>query len=178
MSALISGVKNFVSMANSLVRALPFSQVKSANAKGSAFCGRAALACSCDFVTAAATAGLATVAATGAALGAFAEMVVPELVARRRFPPPSPLLDSLRFQFGDALFELLHAIEHPTLALGQRRGDSILEASLFAGADFAADGESLSSASRRFEKMTANSNAAKRICSSFPTCLNARISLS
>src|SRR6267142_6638160 len=73
MSALISGVKNFVSIAKSLVRALPFSQVKSANAKGSAFCGGAALACSCDFVTAAATVGLAAVAATGATLGAFAE---------------------------------------------------------------------------------------------------------
>src|SRR5260221_8013078 len=73
MSALISGVKNFVSMAKSLVRALPFSQVKSANAKGSAFCGGATLACSCDFVTAAATPGLATVAATRTTLGAFAE---------------------------------------------------------------------------------------------------------
>src|SRR5580704_17418040 len=39
MSALISGVKNFVSMGDSLVRALPVSHVKSANANGSAFAG-------------------------------------------------------------------------------------------------------------------------------------------
>jgi len=38
-SALISGVKNFVSIGDSLVRALPVSQVKSANANGSAFPG-------------------------------------------------------------------------------------------------------------------------------------------
>src|ERR1700704_6805550 len=36
MSARISGVKNFVSIGDSFVRALPVSQVKSANAKGSA----------------------------------------------------------------------------------------------------------------------------------------------
>src|SRR5260370_4742370 len=36
-SARISGVKNFVSIGDSLVRALPFNQVKSANANGSAF---------------------------------------------------------------------------------------------------------------------------------------------
>src|SRR6266481_2042924 len=35
-SARISGVKNFVSIGDSFVRALPFNQVKSANAKGSA----------------------------------------------------------------------------------------------------------------------------------------------
>src|SRR5258708_9138168 len=35
MSARISGVKNFVSMGDSFVRALPFNQVKSANANGS-----------------------------------------------------------------------------------------------------------------------------------------------
>src|SRR5260370_41495898 len=35
MSALISGVKNFVSIGDSLVRALPFSQVKSAKENGS-----------------------------------------------------------------------------------------------------------------------------------------------
>src|SRR5262252_5960767 len=38
-SARISGVKNFVSSGTSLVRAFPFSQVKSANANGSAFAG-------------------------------------------------------------------------------------------------------------------------------------------
>src|SRR5713101_10188672 len=35
MSARISGVKNFVSIGDSFVRALPFNQVKSANANGS-----------------------------------------------------------------------------------------------------------------------------------------------
>ena len=39
MSARISGVKNFVSIGESLVRAFPFSQVQSANANGSAFFG-------------------------------------------------------------------------------------------------------------------------------------------
>src|SRR5215472_1384137 len=42
MSARTSGVKNFVSIAKSLVRAFPLSQVKSANAKGSVFAGGAA----------------------------------------------------------------------------------------------------------------------------------------
>src|SRR3982074_391970 len=42
MSARISGVKNFVSIGDSFVRALPVSQVKSANANGSATGGFAA----------------------------------------------------------------------------------------------------------------------------------------
>src|SRR5215472_6550844 len=44
-SARISVVKNFVSSGTSLVRAFPLSQVKSANAKGSAFGGLAAVSC-------------------------------------------------------------------------------------------------------------------------------------
>src|SRR5882762_7062941 len=39
MSALISGVKNFVSSGTSFVRGLPFSHVKLAKAKGCAFSG-------------------------------------------------------------------------------------------------------------------------------------------
>src|SRR6266576_1017720 len=46
-SARISGVKNLVSIGDSLVRALPVNQVKSAKAKGSAFCGLAVAVFSC-----------------------------------------------------------------------------------------------------------------------------------
>src|SRR5215472_17986912 len=47
MSARTSGVKNFVSTGDSLVRALPFSQVKSAKAKGAASRALVRVVCAC-----------------------------------------------------------------------------------------------------------------------------------
>src|SRR5215469_13009716 len=44
-SALISGVKNFVSKGRSFARGVPFSQVQSANAKGSGLAGVSDFVC-------------------------------------------------------------------------------------------------------------------------------------
>ena len=61
-----------------------------------------------------------------------------------------------------------------TLAVAGFAGESLLGDAAFAGVLL----ESLSSASRRFELMPVNSNAARRISNCLPKCLNARISFS
>src|SRR5260370_4417251 len=190
-SALISGVKNFVSVANSFVRAFPFSQVKSANANGSAFgtlavsglpfsaaCGLTAartFSAGITFELAPAAAGagvtLTELAVTADVLG-LNEPGCEDAAAAAGAAGELPLVSSCTTRFSSS----------STRSRSQRSrsvngaGASILAASLFAGADF--EGGllvSLSSASKRSGTMLAHSSVARRIGNSVPSCLNARI---
>src|SRR5229473_4556164 len=187
MSALISGVKNFVSIANSFVRAFPFNQVKSANANGSVDCAFAApdlpfsVACGAaeaatfsvgiTFVFTPATVGAgvtpAALAATVDAVG-LNEPGCEDAAAATGTAGELPLVSSSSTRFSSS----------STRSRSQRSrsvngaGASILAASLFAGADFV-DGllVSLSSASNRSGTMLAHSSAARRIGNSVPKYL-------
>src|SRR6266849_9243057 len=193
MSALISGVKNFVSIANSFVRALPFSQVKSAKAKGSAFAPLAApdlpfsVACALTEATTL-SAGMTFELASAAAGDDVALAVLPTAAAAVGLTGPGCdeggaaavavgelfLVSSSATRFSSC--SMRSSIQRSRSVNGA--GASILGASLLAGAVFAGGlVVSLSSASKRIGTTPTHSNVARSICISLPSCLNMRMSL-
>ena len=191
MSARISGVKNVVSIGDSLVRALPVSHVKSANAKGSAAgdFGTPALPFSVawgltaartfsagmTFVIAPVPVGASLAAATAAEAIGSSELGCGEGAAAAAAAGELFLLSSSATRFSSC--SMRSSIQRSRSVKGA--GASTLEASLFGGADFGRGLlDSLSSACRQFEKMPTDSNAVRKIRDSLPLWLNARISLS
>src|SRR5882762_6523378 len=168
MSARISGVKNFVSIGDSFVRALPVSQVKSANANGSVLA---------DLVWAEVPGGAteATPFSTGKTLelAPFVAATVETFVL-----PVAAAEATARLHFDSSSATRFSSCSMRS-SIQRSRSVSGIGESGFARADFA-DGllVSLSSASERNGMTMVQRIAAKSRRNFLPLSLNARISCS